>query len=206
MLRDPALLIFLTHHEPTDVLKKEERDPALVTQFDEVRALQRGFAEKHSVVRDDSDQVTADASEPGYERRPKLLLELEEPTAIGYSRDHLADVVRGPEVRRHDADEIGRIMRRRLRWRDVPRRERLLSERRDDLSHDSEGMQVIVRDVVDDSGDSRVHVASPELLGGNDLSRRRSYEGWASEEDRALLANDDRLVAHRWDVRASRGR
>ena len=47
-------------------------------------------------------------------------------------------------------------------------------------------------------------VGAAELLGAHDLAGRRLHERRAGEEDRALLANDDRLVRHRRHVRAAR--
>jgi hypothetical protein len=63
---------------------------------------------------------------------------------------------------------------------------------------------VVLGEVVHDARQAGVHVAAAELLGGDDLARGRLHERRAAEEDRALLADDDRLVAHRGDVGAAR--
>ncbi len=50
-----------------------------------------------------------------------------------------------------------------------------------------------------------MHVAAAELLGGDLLARRGLHQRRAAEEDRALLAHDHGLVAHRRHVGAARG-
>ena len=65
-------------------------------------------------------------------------------------------------------------------------------------------MRVVVGEVIDDARGARVQLAPAELLGGDDLADRGLDEGRAAEEDRALPAHDDRLVAHRRNVGAAR--
>ncbi len=64
-------------------------------------------------------------------------------------------------------------------------------------------MLVVFGEVVDDAGAAGVEVAAAELLGGDDLADRRLHQRRSAEEDRALVADDHRLVAHRGDVGAA---
>jgi len=41
VLGDPFRLVFFPDHKPLDVLQKQQRDPPLLAQLDEVRSLQR---------------------------------------------------------------------------------------------------------------------------------------------------------------------
>src|SRR5258705_13430996 len=50
-----------------------------------------------------------------------------------------------------------------------------------------------------------MQVAATEILGADLLARRGLYQRRAGEEDRALIADDDALVAHRRNVGAARG-
>ncbi len=50
-----------------------------------------------------------------------------------------------------------------------------------------------------------MHVAAAEVLGGDHLTGRRLHQRRAAEEDRALVAHDHRLVAHRRDVGTAGG-
>ena len=50
-----------------------------------------------------------------------------------------------------------------------------------------------------------MQVAAAEFLGGHHLAGRGLHQRRAAEEDRALVADDDRFVAHRGYVRAARG-
>ena len=61
-------------------------------------------------------------------------------------------------------------------------------------------MCVVVGEVVDDAGGAGVQVAPAELLRGDLLAGRRLHQRRAAEEDRPLVADDHRLVAHRRDV------
>ena len=60
-------------------------------------------------------------------------------------------------------------------------------------------------EVVDNTRHVTVQVPAAEVLGRDDLARRRLHEWRAAEEDRALVADDDRFVAHRGYVCAARG-
>ena len=64
-------------------------------------------------------------------------------------------------------------------------------------------MRVVVGEVIDDAGGARVHVAAAERLGVDDLAGRGLHQRRAAEEDRALVAHDDGLVAHRRHVGAA---
>ena len=50
-----------------------------------------------------------------------------------------------------------------------------------------------------------MQLAAAELLGRDDLADGRLDQRWSAEEDRALPADDDRLVAHRRHVGAAGG-
>ena len=58
--------------------------------------------------------------------------------------------------------------------------------------------------VVGDAGNPRVHVGAAQLLGADDLAGGGLDQRRPGEEDRALLAHDDRLVRHRRHVGAAR--
>src|SRR5581483_9104484 len=63
VLRDAAALVLLADHESGDVLEEHEWHAALIAELDEMRGLERGFAEEHAVVRDDADAEAFDARE-----------------------------------------------------------------------------------------------------------------------------------------------
>ena len=162
--------------------------------------------EQHAVVGDDADRVPVEAGEAGDERLAVLALELVELAAVDEPRDDLAHVV-------------GLVARRRARRRTArpastaggdgsarhPTPARRRRQRRDDVAHDLERVLVVLGEVVDDAGAARVQLAAAELLGGDDLADRGLHERRAAEEDRALVAHDHGLVAHRGHVRAAGG-
>jgi hypothetical protein len=66
-------------------------------------------------------------------------------------------------------------------------------------------VRVVVREMVDDTGLAGMHVSAAEVLGADDLARGRLHQRRPAEEDRALAADDDRLIAHRGHVGAASG-
>ena len=50
-----------------------------------------------------------------------------------------------------------------------------------------------------------MQVATAELFCGHHLAGRGLHQRWAAEEDRALVADDDRFVAHRGHIRTACG-
>ena len=64
-------------------------------------------------------------------------------------------------------------------------------------------MRIVVGEVIDHAGLPCVHVATSEGLRIDAFARGGLHQRRAPEEDRALFAHDDRLVAHRRDVRAT---
>ncbi len=65
-------------------------------------------------------------------------------------------------------------------------------------------MLIVVRQQIGDTRDAGVHIAAAKRFRVDDFAGRRSHERRAAEEDRALLLDDDRFVAHRRHVRAAR--
>ncbi len=75
----------------------------------------------------------------------------------------------------------------------------------DDRPTEREGVLVVERLVVGHAGDPGVDARPAQLLGRDVLAGRRLHQRRAAEEDRARAPDDDRLVAHRRDVRAAGG-
>ena len=160
--------------------------------------------EQDAVVGDDADRHAVQAREAGDQRRPVARLELVEARAVDDARDHLAHVVRLPRVLRDDAVDLLRVVER-LLARLVRHRLGLAAiEAGDDAARDRQRMAIVVGEVVGDAREARVHVAAAELLGADDLADRRLHQRRPAEEDRALVLDDDRLVAHRRHVGAAR--
>ena len=141
----------------------------------------------------------------GDQRGAVLGLELVEARAVDDPGDHLAHVVGGAGVGGHHVVQLVRVGQRRLGGQHLPRPGRARAERGDDVADDAQRVRVVVGEVVGDAGDARVQVAAAQLLGRDDLAGGRLHQRRAAEEDRALVADDHGLVAHRRHVRAARG-
>ena len=65
-------------------------------------------------------------------------------------------------------------------------------EVRNDAAHERERVAVVHRVMIGDAGEPRMHVGAAEVLGRHHLAGRGLHQRRAGEEDRALLAHDDR--------------
>ena len=182
--------------------RNSERDAPPVAELDEVRALERGLGEQHAVVGDDPDGVAADARETADERRAVQRLELVELGSVDQPRNDFAHVVRMPRIARDDSIEFLGGERGRHRLAGRCRRTGAV-EVADESPRHPQRVRVIVGEMIDDARLSRMHVAAAQGLGIDALTGRGLHERRATEKDRALLADDDRLVAHRGYVRAA---
>jgi hypothetical protein len=59
---------------------------------------------------------------------------------------------------------------------------------------------IVVREMVDHPRQAGMHVTTAEIFRADDFTGRGLDERWTAEKDRALVAHDDRLVAHRGDI------
>jgi len=133
------------------------------------------------------------------------VLELEEPAGVDQPGDDLAHVVGRAVVGGDHAVELIGVDRGLRGGMDDPRRFPVGGQGGHDRAHDLQGVGVVLRQVVGDPGRSGVQFAATQLLGGDDLARGRFHQRRAAQEDRALVAHDHGLVAHRRHVGAARG-
>ena len=131
--------------------------------------------------------------------------ELVKLTAVDDSRDHLSHVIRLLHVVRDNAVELLAVIAWRLGLRGIERHPldevgvcyRAACER--------ECVMIVERVVIGDPGLPGVHIGPAEVLCAHHLARRRLYQRWTAEEDGALVAHNDRLVAHSRHVGTARG-
>ena len=205
VLGDAAGLRIRADDETGDVLQEHERNAALVAQLDEVSAFERRLAEQHTVVRNDADRMPVQVSETGHERRAVLLLELVEFAPVDEARNDFAHVIRCLHVARHDAVQLVLVDKRGAAFDDFPGWRTRWRKSRNDVAHDAKGVPVIVSEVIGDTGDARMELPTAELLSRHDLTDRCLHERRTAEENRALVAHDHGLVAHRRNVRTTGG-
>ena len=204
VLGDAAALGVFADHEARDVLQEQQRHAAAVAELDEVRGFQRGLGEQHAVVREDADGLTPELSERADERRAVTSFEFVEVRAVDDACQHFADVVLVAHVFGEDAVELlGRVLRvevgAALRASDALWR----THAGDDVASERERVLVVVREMIRDARDARVDVAAAERLVVDVFADGGFDERRACEIDRALLLDDDRLVAHRRHVGAA---
>ena len=66
-------------------------------------------------------------------------------------------------------------------------------------------MCVVVGQMIDHAGQPGMDLAAAQILGGNLLAGRGFDERRPGEEDRTLVANDDRFVRHCWNIGPASG-
>ena len=147
--------------------------------------------------------MTVDTGEAGHQRGAVIRLEFREFATIDDACDDVVHVVGNSRVDRHDVVKLGLVGGRVDGRRDVPQVGLPRAQSRHDPPYDPQRVAVVVRQVVGDAGGLGVQVAAAEFLGGDHFSGRRLHQRRTAEEDRALVADDHRLVAHRGHVRAA---
>ena len=70
----------------------------------------------------------------------------------------------------------------------------------DDFSHAPQGITIVRRQMVRDTGNPGVHGSTTEFFRGNVLARCGFHQWWSGEEDGALVFNDDGFIAHGGDI------
>ena len=74
----------------------------------------------------------------------------------------------------------------------------------DETARQPERVRIVVRQVIDDTRLPGVHVAAAERLRVDTFAGGGLHQRRAAQEDRALLAHDDRFVGHRGHIGAAR--
>ena len=135
-----------------------------------------------------------------HERGAIELLEFVKHGTINDARDHLAHIVLGRKRRRDDAIQLSNIKERfdRLPQRHFGPLHPV--QRRHDAPRQRQCMRVILRIVVCDTAAARMRVRPAEFLRRHDFTCGRLHERRSAQEDRALVAHDDRLVGHSGDI------
>ena len=147
--------------------------------------------------------MALDAREAADQRRSVQRFEFVEERCVDEPREDLAHVVAGARIARDEAVDLARVVGRRLGIGLVAMALGRRREVRHDGAHDRERVLVVVRVVIGDARDARVHVGAAEFLGAHDFAGRRLHERRAAQEDRAVPLDDDGLVRHRRHVRAA---
>ena len=65
-------------------------------------------------------------------------------------------------------------------------------------------MRVVLRQMIDHAGQTRMHVAAAQVFRADHFASRGLHQRRAAEKNRPLVLHDDRLVAHRRHIRAAR--
>ena len=140
-----------------------------------------------------------------HQRGAEARLEFVELRAIHHACDDLPHVIGLARVDRDDAVDFPGVVAR-LDHRPQGQRTRLLPvQARDRVARELQRVQIVCRKVIDDAGKAGVHVAPAQILGRDLFTGGGLHERRAAQEDRALVAHDDRLVAHGRHIGAARG-
>ena len=139
------------------------------------------------------------------QRLAEARLELLKAAAIHQPHDDLADVVGRAQVGGHYAQHLGGVVSRFLRAGPVHRLGLALVKLPNRAARQCQRMGVVLGQIIRHARQARVHVATAEVFGRDDLARRGLHQRRAGEEDRALFLHDDGHVRHRGHVSTARG-
>jgi len=144
-----------------------------------------------------------DPGEAAQQRRAVPWLELVEARAVEDASQRGAGVPGGSPVRGHDAAELARVEERRLDfrfWFFFFRSSTTLLQAGDRPPHQGCGVRLRLGQRIGDAAPSRVELPTSQLFGRDVLARRRFDQGGATQENGAVVPNDDHLVAEGRDV------
>jgi hypothetical protein len=190
-----------------DILQEQQRNAALAGELDEMSALLRAFGEQHAVIGEDRDRHAPDMRKAADERAAIVLLEFVKLAAIDQPRDHLFDIIGRAHIVGDDGVKVISVEfgRARVFEGDIFRSARVCAKLADDIAHDGKRVFVIFGEVIDHARFSRVQITAAQILGSDLLARRSLYQRRSGEEDRALIADNHRLVRHGGHVSAACG-
>ena len=169
-----------------------------------MRPLQRTFGKQHTVVGQDGDRIAPDAGKAAHQRRAIVALELVKLGSVDRPGDHLADVIGGAHIVGDDAVQLFRVQRRRERLAHIQRHVLDCVQIGDDRADDLQRVFVILGHMVDHARLAAVGVGAAQILGRDQLARRRLHQRRPGQEDGALVAHDHRLVGHGRHIGAPR--
>ena len=133
-------------------------------------------------------------------------LELFEPGAVNNATDDLADLERLAEVLADESEEFFGIERRRI---GLQRRRRIglvPVEVRHDFAAQTDGVHLVVSEVLGQAGDLGVLLRAANRLGVGDLTGGHLHQRRAGEEGIGLLLDEDVVIAQTRLVRPASGR
>ena len=178
VLGDAFVFVFLAHHEACDVLQEQERDAAPVGQLDEVRAFHGALGKQNAIVRQYGDRIAFHMGKAADQGFPVQGLELVQLAAVHQPSDHLAHIVGRAGIFRQHAVKLRWIGLRFHRLAHLHREPIAKMAGGDDLPRQGQGMLVVGRQVIGNTGCSAVHIAAAErlrihLFAGRRLDQRR---------------------------------
>ena len=156
--------------------------------------LHGAFGKQDAIVRDDAARQAVDMREAANQRRAIAGFELVKARAIDRARYDFTDVIGRLKVCRNDAQNFRRIIGRVFGGQPLDRRAAGRTKVADNLSREGKRMRVVFSEMIGNTRQPRVRIAAAEVFGGDFFARRHFHERRTSQEDRALLAHNDRLV------------
>ena len=154
------------------------------------------LGEENAIIGNDADGHAVEPGEACNQGLAIEFLELVELRAVNQAGNHLADIVGRANIRRHDTVQLGRVIGRLTRIGEVEIDLLDRVERADNPARRVQGVLVIGGVMVGDARDAGMDIGPAQILGGDHLARGGLHQRRTGQEDRALLADNHRLVGH----------
>ena len=198
--RNTFVFVFASDHEAGDVLQEHQWNLALAAQLNKVRALQCRFGEQNTVVGNNADWHAVDMGKATHQGRAITRFEFIKMTAINHARNHFTHVERFACIDgNHSVQFTGWILRffhrfhHHVMWF-------LTIQVRYDLTRHCQSMGIVLRQMIDHAGQTRVDVTAPQIFRTHYFTRSGFHQWRATQENRALVLHDDRFITHRWHI------
>ena len=196
MARDALVLILTPNHKACDILQEHQRDLALATELDKMRALLGRFGEQNPVVGDDPHRTALHMRKTSDQCLAIAWLKFIKARAVHRARNHFANVIRRAQIRGNNAKNLFGVIGRLLARLPVHAHGPLTVQMAHGTTRQRQSMRIIFCEVIRHTREARMHIPATQVFSCDNLARRRLYQGGACQEDCPLLFNNDGHIRH----------
>ena len=172
----------------------------MATQLNEMRTLERRLRKQNAVVGNDAHRHAFNVRKTADQRGPKTRFEFGKLAAVHNARNDFAHVVGFAAVSGNHAIDFLAVVQRCCGFAQLQLTIFLAIERTHRLSRQCQRMRIVLCQMIGHARQARVHIAATQIFCTDHFACSRFDQRGATQEDGALVFNNDGFVAHGWHV------
>ena len=205
MLGDAAFLVLFADHKAGDVLQKQQRNTALASQLDKVRALLRRLGKEDAVVGQNCHRVAVQMREATHQGGAIERLEFIKGAVIHQPGDHLAHIEGLLGIGRNNAVQLLCRVTRGDGRAGIQLTLLTPVQIADATAGEGQGVLVVLGVMVRHAGRTAMHIGTAQGFGTDHLTGRGLHQRRPGEKNGRLLAHHDGFIRHGWHIGATGG-